>query len=84
MTTTPWPKAVLFLTDYCLLSTALTLSVPCRPMPMVSSVDQVAAYQVCSNPARVCLVDHVLHGDCPDAMTLESQRRPVAYYTRGE
>ena len=45
MTTTPWPKAISFLTDYCLLSTALTLSVPCRPMPMVSSVGQVAAYQ---------------------------------------
>ena len=62
-----------FFTDYCLLSTALTLSVPCRPMPMVSSVDQVAAYQVCSHPASVCLVDHVLHGDCPDVMTLGSQ-----------
>ena len=73
-----------FFTDYCLLSTALTLSVPCRPMPMVSSVDQVAAYQVCSHPASVCPVDHVLHGDCPDVMTLGSQRRTVAYYTRGE
>ena len=50
-----------FFTDYCLLSTALTLSVPCKPMPMDSSVDQVAAYQV-------------LHGDCPDVMTLWSQR----------
>ena len=50
---------------------------------MVSSVDQVAAYQVCSHPASVCLVDHVLHGDCPDVMTLGSQRRTVAYYTRG-
>ena len=29
MTTTPWPKAIGFFTDYCLLSTALTLSVPC-------------------------------------------------------
>ena len=71
-------------TDPCLLSTALTLSVPCSPMPMVSSVDQVAGYQVCSHPASVCLVDHVLHGDCPDVMTLGSQRRTVAYYTRGE
>ena len=66
------------------LSTALTLSVPCRPMPVVSSVHQVAAYQDCSHPASVCLVDHVLHGDCPDVMTLGSQRRTVAYYTRKE
>ena len=68
MTTTPWPKAIGFYTDYCLLSTALTLSVPCRPMPMVSSVSQVAAYQDCSHPASVCLVDHVLHGYCPNVM----------------
>ena len=73
-----------FCTHYCLLSTALTLSVPCRPMPMVSSVSQVAAYQDCSHPASVCLVDHVLHGYCPNVMTLVSQRRTVAYYTRGE
>ena len=62
----------------------LTLSVPCRPMPMVSSVSQLAAYQDCSHPASVCLVDHVLHGDCPNVMTLGSQPRAVAYYTRGE
>ena len=55
-----------FFTDHCLLSTALTLSVPCSPMPMVSSVDQVAAYLVCSHRASVCLVDHVLHGNCPN------------------
>ena len=61
----------------------MTLSVPCSPMRMVSSVDQVAAYQVCSHPASVCLVDHVLQGDCPDVMTLESQQRTVAFYTRG-
>ena len=84
MTTTPWPKAIGVFTDYCLLSTALTLSVPCRPTPMVSSVDQVAAYQDCSHPASVCLVDHVLHGDCPDVMTLGGQRRRLADYTRGE
>ena len=71
-------------TDYCLLSTGLTLSVPCRPMSMVSSVDQVAAYEVCSHPASVCLADHVLHGEFPDVMTLGSQRRTVDYYTRGE
>ena len=73
-----------FFTDHCLLSTALTLSVPCSPMPMVSSVDQVAAYPVCSHRASVCLVDHVLDEDCPDVMTLGSQRRTVAYYTREE
>ena len=84
MTATPWPKAIGFFTDHCLRSTALTLSVPCSPMPMVSSVDQVAAYQVCSHPASVCLVDHVLHRKCPNVMTLGSQRRTVAYYSRGE
>ena len=73
-----------FFTDHCLLSTALTLSVPCSPMPMVSSVDQVAAYQVCSHPASVCVVDHLLHGNCPNVWTLGSQRRTVAYYSRGE
>ena len=73
-----------FYTDHCLLSTALTLSVPCSPMPMVTSVDQVAAHQVCSHQGSVCVVDHVLHGDCPDVMTLGSQQRTVAYYTRGE
>ena len=73
-----------FFTDHCLLSTALTLSVPCSPMPMVSSVDQVAAYQVCSHPAGVCLVDHVLNGNCPNVMTLGSQRGTVAYYSRRE
>ena len=59
-----------FFTDHWLLSTALTLSVPCSPMPMVSSVDQVAAYHVRSHPASVCLADHVLHGDCPDVRLL--------------
>ena len=84
MATTPWPKAIGFFSDHCLLSVALTLSVPCSPMLMVSNVDQVAAYQVCSHPASVCLLDHALHGDCPDVSTLRSQRRTVAYYTRGE
>ena len=58
--------------------------VPCSPMLMVTSVNQVAAYQVCSHPASVCLVDHVLHGNCPDVMTLGSHRRAVAYYSREE
>ena len=73
-----------FLTDRCLLSTPLTLSVPCSPMPMVSNVDLVAAYQVCSHQASVCLVDHLLQGDCPHVMTLGSQRRTLAYYSRGK
>ena len=73
-----------FYSDGCFESTALTLSVACSPMPMVSSVNQVTVYQVCSHPARVCLVDHVLHGNCPHVMTFGSQRRTVAYYSRGE
>ena len=60
------------------------MAVPCSPMLMVTSVNQVAAYQVCSHPASVCLVDHVLHGSYPDVMTLGSQRRAVAFYSRGE
>ena len=68
----------------CLRSTAPALAVPCSPMPMVTSVSQMAAYQVCSHPTSVCLVDHVLHGNCPDVMTLGSQRRAVAYYSRRE
>ena len=58
-----------FCSDRCFQSTALTLAVPCSPMPMVTSVSQVAAYQVCSHPGSVCLVDHVLHATCPDVMT---------------
>ena len=54
------------------------------PMLMVTSVNQVAAYQVCSHPASVCLAYHVLHGRCPDVMTLGSQRRTLAFYSRGE
>ena len=67
----------------CLRSTAPALAVPCSPLPMVTSVSQIAAYQVCSDPASMCLVDHVLHGICPDVMTLGIQRRAVAYYSRG-
>ena len=52
----------------CLRSTAPALAVPCSPMPMVTSVSQMAAYQVCSHPASVCLVDHVLHVICPDVL----------------
>ena len=68
----------------CFRSTAPTLAVPCSPMLMVSSVNQVATYQVCSHPVNVCLVDHGLHENCPDVMTLGSQRRSVAYYSSGE
>ena len=72
-----------FYSGHCFLSTALTLPVPCSLMPMVTSVSQMDAYQVCRNPAGVCLVDHVLHGDFPDVMPFGSQRRTVAYYSRG-
>ena len=48
----PLAKGHWFFTDRCLLSTALTLSVPCRPMPMISSVEQVAAYQTPSPPHK--------------------------------
>ena len=58
----------------CLRSTVPALAVPCIPMPMVTSVSQMAASQVCSHPAAVCLDDHVLPGDCPDVMTFGSQR----------
>ena len=68
----------------CLRSTAPALAVPCSPMPMVTSVNQMAAYHICSHPASVSLVDHVVHGNCPDVMTLGSQRRTVANYSRGE
>ena len=73
-----------FCSDRSSQSTAPTLAVPCSPMPMVTSVSQMAAYQVFSHPASVCLVDHVLHGNCPDVMTLGSQRRAVASYSREE
>ena len=53
-------------------------------MPMVTSVSQMGAYQVCSNSASVCPVDHVLHANCPDVVTFGSQRRTVAFYSRGE
>ena len=70
--------------ECCLRSTAPALAVPCSPMPMVTSVSQMAAYQICTHPASVCLVDHVVHGNCPDVMNLGTQRRTVAYYSRGE
>ena len=73
-----------FCSDRCFRSTAPALAGPCSPMPMVTSVSQMTAYQVCSHPGSVCLVDHVLHGNCPDVMTLGSQRRAVAFYFRGE
>ena len=53
--------------------------VPCSPMAVFTSVNQAAAYQVCSHPMIVCLVNHVLHGICPNVATLESQRRAVAF-----
>ena len=60
------------------------MDVPCSPMFMVTSVSQMAAYQVCGHPASVCLVDHVVQGNCPDGMTLGSQRKTVVFYYRGE
>ena len=68
----------------CLRSAVPAMAVPCSPMRMVTSASQMAAYQVCSHPANVCLVDHVFHGNCPDVMTLGSQRRTVTFYSRGE
>ena len=68
----------------CLRSSAPALAVPCGFMPRVTSVNQMAAYQVCSHAASVCLVDHVLYGICCNVMTLKSQRRAVACYSRGE
>ena len=68
----------------CLRSTAPALAVTCSPMLNVTSMSQMAAYQVCSTPASVCLVYHVLHKNCPDVFTLGSQRRAVAFYSRGE
>ena len=68
----------------CLRGSAPALAVHCTPMPVVTSVNQMAAYQVCSHPASVFLVDHVLHGICPNVMTLGRQRRAVAFYSRQE
>ena len=67
----------------CLRSSAPAPAVPCSPMPLVTSVNQIAAFQVCIRPARVCLVDHVLHGICPNVMTLGSPPRAVDFYSRG-
>ena len=68
----------------CFWSPAPALVVPCSPMPVVTSVNQVAAYQACSHQATACHVDHVLHAICPNVMTLGSQRRAVASWSRGE
>ena len=59
----------------CLRSTAPAMAVPCSPMPMVTSVNYMAAYQVCSHPASVCLVHHLVHRICPNAMTLKWKQR---------
>ena len=82
--TLSWVRHSRHLHIRCLRSTAPALAVPCSPMPMVTSVTQMTAYQVCSHLVSVCVVDHVLHGNCPDVMTLGSQQRAVAYYARGE
>ena len=67
-----------------LRSTAPALAVPRTPMLMVTSVSQMAAYHVCSHPASVCLVDHVVHANCPDVMTFGNKQRAVAFYSRGK
>ena len=38
----------------------MTLSVPCRPMPMVSSVDQVAAYKRVYAVLTICCMGTAL------------------------
>ena len=60
------------------------MAVLCSPMLMVTSVNQVAAYQVCGHQASLCLPDHVLRGNCRDVMTLGSQQRAVAFYSTGQ
>ena len=52
---------------------------PCSPMPPVTSANQMAAYQVCTHQASVSLVDHVLHGICPDILSFWSQQRALAF-----
>ena len=68
----------------CLRSSAPAMAVPCSPMLMVTSMNQVAAYEVCKHLASVCLVEHVLHAKCSDVMTLGSQRRAVVFYSSRE
>ena len=68
----------------CLRSSAPAVAVPYSPTPVVTSVNQMAAYHAFSHPASVCFVDHVLHGICPNVMTLGSQQRAVAFYSREE
>ena len=61
----------------CFWSPAPALVVPCSPMPVVTSVTQMAAYQVCSHQASECLLDHMLHCICPNVMSLRRQRRAL-------
>ena len=63
----------------CFPSLAPAQVAPCGPMPVVTSVNQMAVYQVFSHPASECLLGHVLHGICPNVMALGSQRRAVAF-----
>ena len=72
-----WVRRSRHLHIRCLRSSAPALAVRCSAMPLVT------AYQICSHTASVCLVDHVLHGGCPNVLTLGSQRRAVAFYSRG-
>ena len=70
--------------DHCFRSAAPALAVPCSPMPMFISESQMAAYQVCSHPASACLVDYVLHANCPDVVTLGSHREQWLSTPRGK
>ena len=64
-------------------SPAPVLVVPCTPMPVVSSVSQIAAYQVWSQPGSECLIDHGLHGICPNVMTFGEPTRSVGFLDQG-
>ena len=48
---------------------------PCTPIRVVTGVSQMAACQVCSEPASECLLDQVLHGLCPNVMTSGERSR---------
>ena len=66
----------------CFWSPSPALVVPCTPMPVVTSVSQMAAYQVCSHTASECLVYHVLHGICPNVMTFGEPTRSGGFCGR--
>ena len=67
----------------CFWGPAPALVVPCTPMPVVTSVSQMAAYQVFSHPASECIVDHALHGLCPNVMTFGEPTRSSGFLHQG-